>query len=249
MKWLQLGSLLFLLVACAYKSDLKDVEKYENEFSKDDFQERGLYSWKFQLVGKEQTSTHQFFEDSILYKMEGSIYSTEYPMYKLSYEAKEQKWIGKDNKGIVYVLYFKDKTDTSITIYKHKCKKKGLREALDFSYPKPDATTDHGWNVYSLKGFDNESVLPVSGMFSNGKETISIHDKTIEIGDRSVKKLSFHKGERRWVGQYENEYLQIFFKSFEDEVLEINMHWSEDLESLYKTKYPSTDNWEVYHQQ
>lgn len=52
--------------------------------------------------------------------------------------------------------------------------------------------------------------------------------------------MSFHLGERRWLGKYQDQYLQVFFKSLEaKDVIQISATWSDDLEYLYNTKYNS----------
>lgn len=39
--------------------------------------------------------------------------------------------------------------DSTITIYKRKCKKGGLKEALGFYKPSDTTSLDYGWNVYT----------------------------------------------------------------------------------------------------
>ncbi len=114
----------------------------------------GVYSWKFTIPGiGSQTSTHTFYPDSILYKMEGFVYNTSYTQVLHSYEPDSLKLItigkgGSISKSNVYfVMFFKDVTDTSVTIYKHECVN-GETEAENFKRPADNATADYGWNVY-----------------------------------------------------------------------------------------------------
>lgn len=244
-----LGFIMLFFLFCSRKNNKKDIEEYKHKFSNDSFKNRGTYKWSFQLMGTKQTSIHTFFSDSILYKMKGKIYGTEYPMYKLSYNEKDKKWIGKDPKNTIYVLFFKEKTDSTVSIYKRKCKDKGIKEALNFTCPKPNATDDHGWNVYALAGYNMEDNLPILGNFFNQKTDIFISDKKIVINNKTIEKMSFHSGERRWVGKYNNQYLQVFFKSLSNlDSLQISVNWFSDLEKLYKTKYATTNNWQYYEQ-
>lgn len=129
---------------------LMSFSSYEN-IDKDPFEYRGTYVWNFKILFTKQTSIHTFFEDKIEYEMKGKIYSTKYTMKKISYDKKINKWIGKDEKENVYVLFFRDKTANSVTIYKHKCKEGGLQEAKEFQKSALDTKEDHGWNVYHLK--------------------------------------------------------------------------------------------------
>ncbi len=132
---------------------LMSFSPYESNHNIDNepFEYRGKYVWNFKILFTKQTSIHTFFEDRIEYEMKGKIYSTAYTMKKISYDKKSNKWIGKDEKENVYVLFFKDKTPNSVTIYKHKCKDGGLQEAKEFQKPASDTKEDHGWNVYHLK--------------------------------------------------------------------------------------------------
>lgn len=59
--------------------------------------------------------------------------------------------------------------------------------------------------------------------------------------------MSFHSGERRWVGQYDKKYIQIFFNSLKiEDSLKLSINWSNNLKELYKAKYNSVKNWENY---
>ena len=247
MKPLQILTILLLLTSCAHRNSKEETRKFSDQLKEDIFVYRGNYEWAFNLMGGEQVSTHTFFPDSIRYTMAGKVYSTTYTMKKLSYEKEKEKWIGEDESGIVYVLFFKEKTDNTLTLYKHKCKATGLEEALSLGIPAPAATTDHGWNVYALNGKDIKDVLSIFGHFSHAEDIISVSDSIFEIDEKKVRKMSFHTGERRWVGQYQDQYLQVFFKNLEGEdFIELSTTWSNDLEALYNTKYNSITDWKVY---
>lgn len=239
--------LLLLLISCSQKKQEIDIKKYSHSFAKDTFQIKGTYNWSFQLMGTEQMSIHSFYQDSILYQMKGKVYSTKYPMYKLSYSKKQNKWIGIDQNNVAYALFFKDETDSTLIIYKHKCKTNGLEEAINFKFPNPDATEDHGWNMYSKKGFYSEDKLYVLGNFSDEKNKISITENNIVLNGIYVEKMSFHSGERRWVGKNQNEYIQLFFKSLKNnDTIEVSIQSSNSLKELYQTKHLSITNWKTY---
>jgi hypothetical protein len=243
-------SFLMLVASCAHKSSNDEVEKFNEQFQRDEFGLRGEYHWNFQLMGGTQHSVHTLYEDSIAYSMEGRVYSTDYTMQKLSFDKTSNKWIGRDESGIVYVLFFKDKTDSTLTIYKRKCKTNGLEEALRFKVPAADATEDHGWNVYALDGKDDKDVLPVSGSFANTEHEIVVSDSLLRFDQKEIKKVSFHSGERRWVGEYQDRYLQVFFKSLEvEDSIRLSATWFTDAETMYNTKYSSIRNWEAYARQ
>ena len=113
----------------------------------DPFPLLGTYTWTFQLPGYgTQVSTNIFSADSVEYDMAGEAYSVHYRIYREIYNAEEGRWVGKTGNDIYFVMFFKDQTDTSVTIYKRKCKNR--EEAYTFPIPAPDAKEDHGWNVY-----------------------------------------------------------------------------------------------------
>lgn len=234
-------SIVLLLLSCGYKNSTKDTQKFADQLKKDAFELKGTYYWNFKLMGTLQESVNTFYADSIVYEMKGNIYATKYTMQKLSYDYKEKRWIGQDPDKNVYVLFFKEITDSTMVIYKHKCKNKGLQEALEFPYPKPDDTKNHGWNIYKNKrNVLVEDNLPFTGTYISTKENISITNGAINFNNKKYEKLSYHPGERRWTGKYKNtkEYLQLFFKPFSNyDTIYIHIKEHYDLEKAYKTKY------------
>lgn len=249
MKLLKIFLAILILTSCAHKNSKEETNKYVDQLKTDVFEYSGKYVWSFDLMG-EQISTHKLYLDSITYTMEGKVYSTNYIMKKLSYEKDKGKWIGEDENGIVYVLFFKEKTDSTLTIYKHKCKKNGLEEALNFGVPAPDATDDHGWNVYTINGNDTRDILPISGSFSNAESKIIISDSILTFGEKKVQRISYHSGERRWVGKYQSQYLQVFFKNLKvEDSVQLSATWFTDAQAMYNTKYNTISNWKVYARQ
>lgn len=250
LKSLQILIAILLLTSCAHKNSKEETRKYSNQFKKDAFEYKGSYTWAFDLMGSEQTSIHTLYPDSIAYTMTGKVYATNYTMKKLSYEKEKEKWIGEDENGIVYVLFFKEKTDNTLTIYKHKCKTNGLEEALNFDIPAPDATDDHGWNIYALNGNDTRDILTISGSFVNAENNIDISDSILRFNEKEVQKISYHSGERRWVGKYQDQYLQVFFKKLGiNDSVQLSATWFTDAQAMYNTKYNTINNWKVYTRQ
>lgn len=243
-------TIVLLLLSCVHKNRKEETNKYASQLKKDVFEHVGDYVWTFDLMSSKQVSTHTFFQDSIAYTMTGKVYSTDYTMKKLSYEKDKGKWIGEDENGIVYVLFFKEETDSTLTIYKHKCKKNGLEEALNFDVPKPDATDDHGWNIYALNGNDTRDFLHITGNFANTDSKIDISDSIFKFDEKKVQKISYHSGERRWVGKYKNHYLQVFFKNLEaEDSVQLSATWFTNAQTMYNTKYNTINNWKVYAKQ
>lgn len=117
----------------------------------------GHYVWEFEIPGVAVQESHLvFYPDSIGYVMSGAAYNTNYVMEQVSYKEtdSEKRWIGVgkggsiSKDGVYFVLFLKDITDSTVTIYKHECSD-GKAEAESFAYPDAAATADHGWNVYN----------------------------------------------------------------------------------------------------
>lgn len=110
----------------------------------------GKYVWEFSVGPAVQQSTHVFYADSIAYTMAGPVHSTAYTQLLEKYEPLEKRCItvgqggGKD--GVYFVMFFKELTDSSVTIYKRQCADKN--EAETIAIPADDTTADYGWNVY-----------------------------------------------------------------------------------------------------
>ncbi|MEM1093871.1 MAG: hypothetical protein AAGJ10_04650 [Bacteroidota bacterium] len=228
-----------LLAACSYKSTEQDLQRHQAAFVHDAFTQAGDYHWTFQLMGTTQHSTHTFFADSIQYRMTGKVYSTEYTMQKLSYDASAGKWIGQDEAGFVYAMFFKDATDSTLSLYKRKCKDGGLEEALAFARPADDATSDHGWNVYALGNRDVLDRLPITGTFSHQQDALHLTDAVVTWNGRAFEKLSYHAGERRWMGHADSLYLQVFIDDTQDAPGTIALSVAEhtDMETAYRTTH------------
>lgn len=223
------------------------LETLQNQF-KNDFPQQlkqdelplfGTYRWQFFLGPVKQVSTHNFLSSAIDYQMTGKVYSTDYRMHQLSYDATQKKWIGTAD-GVVYVLFFKDISDNTLTLYKRKCKN-GLAEAVAFSRPADDATTDHGWNIYTLDGVTAEKdTLPVSGMYQSiNNEQISLSDASVTWQGKTYQKLTHHQGEKLWVGQLDDTYLLLFYQlpTSADTALSLSLQIFDNIEKAYQAKH------------
>jgi hypothetical protein len=71
-----------------------------------------------------------------------------------------------------------------------------LEEALKFEVPAPDATEDHGWNVYAMNGNDTRDALPFSGSFADADSKIVISDSILTFDEKKVQRISYHSADR-----------------------------------------------------
>ncbi len=139
--------ILVLLTVVAMSACTNDNPIEAPEPRTDPFPLQGAFTWTFEVPDYgTQVSTNVFASDSIVYEMSGPAYSTRYEIHKESYDEKEGRWVGHTGNDIYYVMFFKDRAEDQVTIYKHKCESRD--EAYAFPIPAPDTEEDHGWNVY-----------------------------------------------------------------------------------------------------
>lgn len=136
-----------LIASCSKKDDTPKVDKIPYS---------GTYEWAFEIPGwGTQKSIHVFYPDSVQYKMEGTVYVNQYTQTLEKYFPDENRLVTigsggtPDKTGKYFVMFFKEASDTSVTIYKKECS--DLEEAQTFPVPDANATTDHGWNEYIKK--------------------------------------------------------------------------------------------------
>lgn len=205
------------------------------DLRRDTFPLRGSYRWTFELAGFTQVSTHTFDENQIAYSMEGRVYATEYTMRMVSYDADDRKWIGHDDEHH-YAMFIDPQEDGRLNMYKHKCA--GLAEALAFARPAPDATEDHGWNIYTRFGeTELADELPLAGTYrsESGSLSLALADAAVSMDSVEYRKLTYHGGERRWVGNAGARYLLMFWRSEDPSnvVIEVAVATTDDMERAY----------------
>lgn len=238
MKRLYLFLIIGLLSSCSTDTTQSQASDWAKLKPQDILQYSGEYHWDFNLMGGRQNSTHVFYQDSITYSMKGIVYETNYTMNKLSFDASVGKWIGMDQDGVVYVLFFKNQADTALLIYKHKCSDNGLEEADRFLMPDIAATEDHGWNLYSKNRMDVEDRLVIHDSYVRDDTIqIAITDSLVTLNKQSYNKKSYHAGERRWMGVSNDHYLLLFWDDSTSHTINLYIEEGSDLEKLYKTKH------------
>ena len=139
--------IFFLVTSCKEKT--KGNKKHWVEVPVDIEKLKGSYVWHFEVTQIKQTAIHTFYKDSIVFRMEGKVYSTLYTMKKLQCEKDKNKWIGKDKKDNFYAMFIKRPAKDQLIIYKKKCKT--FQQAQDLALPKMDDKNNHGWNIYKKR--------------------------------------------------------------------------------------------------
>jgi len=115
----------------------------------------GKYKWSFTITTEiSQISTHEFSNEKIRYTMVGGAYNNAYDMILESYDQNESRIIsvgqggseGYNKDGVYFVMFLKDITENSVSIYKKECISK--EHAYSFPLPIDSDPNDHGWNKY-----------------------------------------------------------------------------------------------------
>lgn len=121
--------------------------------------EEGTFSRTFEVQEILQRASYTITQDKISYALSGGFAETSYDIVKEYYSEDEQRWVGyRESNNAYYVLFFKDYSDTAITIYKMQVT--SLEEGKSAAIPAADDTENYGWNLYQID-------LPISGKYQN----------------------------------------------------------------------------------
>lgn len=107
----------------------------------------GTWSREFSMgEGMDQTVSYIVSDTEIMYKMVGAR-PMEYNIVLDEFNAKDNRWIGKKGDD-TYVIFVKDITEESISLFKKKAANK--EEALTIEFPSDTARSKFtSWNVYN----------------------------------------------------------------------------------------------------
>jgi len=136
-KFLTLVALFIGFTSCN-KEDIDqgiDVISFEGSFSRD-----------FEVQGTAQRATYTITQSTIRYDLIGG-HQTNYTTTKNYFSTNNNRWIGyRESNSTFYVIFFKDISDTEITLYKKEVA--SLDEGESTNVPAADDTENHGWNTY-----------------------------------------------------------------------------------------------------
>lgn len=119
----------------------------------------GSFSRQFDVQGTTQRATYSITQDNINYDLAGGFAQTNYDTAKEYFSSDDNRWIGyRESNNTYYVLFFKNVSDTEITLYKKEVA--SLEEGKIEPVPAADDTENHGWNTY-------QKDLPISGKMEN----------------------------------------------------------------------------------
>lgn len=107
----------------------------------------GTWSWQFEAgPGNLHTATYHIYQDSIRYKLVGNVGNADYVLQRDTFLKENNRFVGHTDQDIYYLIFAKNITQDSITLYKQVVT--SLSEGLTLDVPANNTTANHGWNVY-----------------------------------------------------------------------------------------------------
>jgi len=108
----------------------------------------GNWSRVYDILGSDFTATYEIDTNLIHYTNKGNgPGNADYVIYFDSYDEVDKRWIGHTDKNKYYLLFFKNITAESISIYKQKVN--NPNDAQSIAIPADDDDKNYGWNTYS----------------------------------------------------------------------------------------------------
>lgn len=139
--FLLLISLLFIL-SCDKESDpiLPPYEPIAIPFE-------GTWTRQFEAgPGNLHDVQYSIYQDSIRYQLSGPIGNADYVLHRDSFSLENNRFIGHTTDDQYYLLFAKNVTTDSITVYKQTVET--LEEGLILPVPSASTTANHGWNIF-----------------------------------------------------------------------------------------------------
>ena len=110
----------------------------------------GTWTREFDVgPGSPHVATHVIAPDRVHYKLVGNLGNADYVVIRDGFSATDNRFVGHTADGEFYVLFARDVSDQSITIYKQEVD--GLTAALELAVPPIGTTESHGWNTYEKR--------------------------------------------------------------------------------------------------
>ncbi|MFV0541392.1 MAG: HmuY family protein [Aestuariibaculum sp.] len=184
MKTIKMLTLLALFIG--FSSCSNDDDPVEP--GQDNIAFEGSFNRIFEVEGNQQRATYTISQDKISYELAGGFAATNYDMERLYFSAEDNRWVGyRESNNAYYVIFFKNISDTEITLYKKEVA--SLEAGIAEAFPSADNTDNYGWNLYQkISGTVENLHAPQGGEqgnpagpftkfnFSTGEETTSDTD-------------------------------------------------------------------------
>ncbi len=135
-------SLSIVLTSCKKdKIELTNPDKDIPEFV-------GTWSRVYPILGSDFTAKYIIDTNQIDYSNKGNgPGNAAYIIQFDSYDEGDKRWIGHTDKNQYYLIFFKNITESNITIYKQKVA--NPNDAQNIPIPSDSNTDNYGWNTYN----------------------------------------------------------------------------------------------------
>lgn len=140
--------LITLFIFSCKKKEEQTVEIIEKSPSKTEIPFMGQWERSFEAgPGNQQTVLYSIYEDSIRYTLTGNVAQSNYKMIRDTFLLNENRFIGHTEDNIYYLIFTKDITNDSISIYKEIISNFNI--GMSIAIPNDTTTLNHGWGVYN----------------------------------------------------------------------------------------------------
>lgn len=96
--------------------------------------------------GNLHTVLYAIHQDSMRYTLSGPVGNADYVMLRDTFILEDNRFIGHTPEGQHYLIFVKNISSDSITIYKQEIA--NVDEGLSIAVPDDNTTANHGWNIY-----------------------------------------------------------------------------------------------------
>lgn len=144
-KLITVSLLGFIILTGCKKDDI--IEPIPQPTIKTTIPFTGTWERQFEAgPGNLHTANYFIYQDSIRYTLAGSIGNADYLMQRDTFLLENHRFIGHTNSNQYYLMFAKNLTNDSITIYKQEIN--SLNEGLNINIPSDTTTQNHGWGTY-----------------------------------------------------------------------------------------------------
>lgn len=138
---------LLMLSSCVKKDKITSISTEPINSNSIDIPFSGDWEREFETgPGIKHKANYHVYKDSIRYKLAGIFVNRDYVMLRDTFLNKENKFIGHTSDNQYYVLFAKDVSENTVTIYKQEIK--NVEEGLKITQPADNTTESHGWNTF-----------------------------------------------------------------------------------------------------
>lgn len=140
----------FTMLSTGCKKDNEEIAPLPNTTAKSIIPFTGIWDRKFEAgPGNLHTAMYSIYQDSIRYTLTGSIGNANYVLERDTFIPQYNRFIGHTNSNEYYIMFTKNISNDSITIYKQKVD--DFEEGLSIGIPSDTTTQNHGWNTFKKK--------------------------------------------------------------------------------------------------